>query len=83
MSERDQLLKQIQMYEFALTDVGLYLDSHPTCKNALAYFEKYQHLHHEAMERYQALHGPIHMHGNKNSNYWTWVNNPWPWELEA
>lgn len=83
MADRNRLLKQIQMTEFAIGDVALFLDSHPTNKNALAYYEKQRSLHQEAVNRYEAMYGPLTIQGNQNSNYWTWVNNPWPWELEA
>lgn len=83
MVDRCKLLKQIQMYEFAINDVVLFLDSHPTNKNALSYYEKHRDLHQEAVKRYEAMYGPLTVFGNQNCNYWTWVNNPWPWELEA
>ena len=51
MADRNRLLKQIQMTEFAIGDVALFLDSHPTNKNALTYYEKQRSLHQEAVNR--------------------------------
>ncbi|WP_288235272.1 spore coat protein CotJB, partial [uncultured Anaerotruncus sp.] len=27
--------------------------------------------------------GPLTMRENCNPNRWTWVDDPWPWEMEA
>ena len=44
MSEREKLLRQYQEADFALFDATLYLDTHPTDKRALEYFDQYQNL---------------------------------------
>ena len=49
MCERQKLLRQIQIHNFAITDVVLYLDGHPTCQPALAYYEKHKQLRDEAV----------------------------------
>ena len=40
MTEREKLMKQLQMYHFAAIDAGLFLDTHPNDKEALNYFNK-------------------------------------------
>ena len=81
--ERQKLLRQIQIHNFAITDVVLYLDGHPTCQPALAYYEKHKQLRDEAVALYNQRFGPLNMRENTNPNRWTWVDDPWPWELEA
>ncbi len=83
MTEQQRLMKLIRAYNFAIIDVGLYLDSHPSCQNALAYYEKHKKLHTEAVSAYESQFGPLDIRSNQNSERWTWVDNPWPWELEA
>ena len=83
MCERQKLLRQIQIHNFAITDVILYLDGHPTCQPALAYYEKHKQLRDEAVALYNQRFGPLNMRENTNPNRWTWVDDPWPWELEA
>jgi hypothetical protein len=36
MCNKERLLRNLQMIDFALTEDNLYLDSHPTCPEALA-----------------------------------------------
>ena len=59
MCERQRLLKQIQMHDFAITEVVLYLDGHPTCQPALAYYEKHKKLRDEAVALYNQQFGPL------------------------
>ena len=37
MTEKRKLLNQLQMYNFAVIETGLFLDTHPFNKKALAY----------------------------------------------
>ena len=83
MCEREQLLRKIQICNFATIDAGLYLDSHPTCQNALDYFEKHKKMRDEAVAEYNCKFGPLTASQNMNPNLWTWVEGPWPWELEG
>ena len=83
VNERERLLKVIQMHNFACYDVALYLDSHPTCQNALRYFEKHKQLREEATALYNRQFGPLTTAELCNPNRWTWVEGPWPWEMEA
>lgn len=83
MCERHRLMKLLRAYHFAITDVVLYLDSHPTCQKALAYYEKYRTLYREAAASYECQFGPLNMRTNENPDRWTWIDNPWPWEMEA
>ena len=39
---REKLLRQIQIYSFAVYDALLYLDSHPSSKEALDFYNKYK-----------------------------------------
>ena len=40
-STRQTLMKRVQMYEFALVEANLFLDSHPDDQEALKYYSKY------------------------------------------
>ena len=80
MQSKDNLMKKIQMYDFCLTDIGLYLDSHPFCKDGLAYFKKYNELRKAAVEEYTRMYGPITPSDVNPTSHWTWAEGPWPWE---
>lgn len=82
MSEREMSLWKVQAYEFALLEVGLFLNTHPTDKTALSYFKQYRDMKHQAESDFTKKFGPItmdHMHNDLST--WKWIENPWPWEM--
>lgn len=85
MSVRDQqteLLELISSINFALLDTVLFLDTHPTNQNALNYYNQYLKLSKQAMNEYTRYFGPLTSYDVKEDNEWTWINRPWPWEME-
>lgn len=82
MSEREKLLRQYQEADFALFDATLYLDTHPTDKRALEYFDQYQKLSQEAREAFTRKFGALQSDQVNTGNRFSWVENPWPWEVE-
>ncbi len=83
MNERQKLLKRIQVCDFVLTDVKLYLDSHPCDRAALEYFKKHQEMREKAYRDYTEKYGPLMAKDSVYGDRWTWVDDPWPWEKEA
>lgn len=82
MTERERLLMTVQAYEFALVEVGLFLDTHPHDQTALAYFKQYRDLKHQAVSAYTKMYGPITSdHPDNDLSSWKWIDNPWPWEI--
>ncbi len=83
MNQVDQakMLRHIQEIAFAIDDVVLFLDTHPTDEDALMYYEKYKKMYKDASKEYTKYFGPL---TNENVNVdcgrWTWVEGPWPWE---
>ena len=55
----DDVLTQLQMYDFALQEAALFLNSHPHDKEALSYYRTMQCCSKQAREEYEALHGPL------------------------
>lgn len=80
--ERQKLLRAVQMHDFMLTDLALYLDSHPTCRKGLACYQSHKRMRDEAAAAYTAKYGPLIHSDVTCDTQWNWVNNPWPWELE-
>ena len=83
MSERQRLLKRLQVCEFTLDDVRLYLDSHPCDRSALEYYKKHLEMRNKAYQDYIEKFGPLMANDCINTEKWTWVEEPWPWEKEA
>lgn len=77
-----QLLKYISEVSFAVTDIALYLDTHPEDKEALAYFKEHSKKRNEALKEYAQCYGPITVDtaNDAQCDSWEWVNQPWPWE---
>lgn len=80
MNEKNALMKVIKQYDFALYELNLYLDTHPKCMNALAYFKKYQDLRRKAVDEYTQKYGPITADQTNTDEGWKWTNAPWPWQ---
>ena len=82
MNTARQALLKIQMIDFAMIDVGLYLDVYPDNKKALEYFSQLEELRESAVREYEARYGPLTICGLEDKNYNTYINGPWPWERE-
>lgn len=80
MNEKQKLMQKIQACCFVLTETGLYLDTHPACRKALRYFEKYRRMRDEAVRQYEQRYGALTYAGADTANGWNWVTEPFPWE---
>ena len=80
-SEREAMLNQWQQYSFILTDLNLFLDTHPNDREALGLYNKYLKIKNEIEKKYESAYGPITTSSeNIGDNNWKWINGPWPWE---
>lgn len=75
----NDLLKNVYETGFALDDIILYLDTHPTDQNALNYYHQLQKANQQAVMAYEQVYGPL-MAERSSSDCWDWIKNPWPWE---
>lgn len=78
--DKIKLYNYIGMLCFTLTDIALFLDTHPNDAEALAAFDKYNELKKHAVDDYVRYFGPLTQSDVNCSNYWTWVEEPWPWQ---
>lgn len=51
-SDQAKMLRYIQELGFAIDDVVLFLDTHPTDEDALMYYEKYKKMYRDAAHEY-------------------------------
>ena len=77
-----KLMQEIRQLDFAMIETALYLDGHPECKKALAYYNTLQPKRDEKRAQYEREYGPLTMFSNKSQDTWHWVKTAWPWELE-
>ena len=84
MSDREKLFYFIHQISFAVDEIVLYLDTHPTDEKALKYYEYYSDLERNAKKDYAMNFAPIDYENvNVDSNIWEWVVEPFPWEREC
>lgn len=74
-------LTELQALGFVLTELGLYLDSHPEDEEAFMLFRQYAALEKKAKAQYELLHGPLTQCKAAEHKAYKWVRGPWPWEI--
>lgn len=79
-SDKQRLLRRLQSARFAVIDVSLYLDSHPTCQEGLKYFREKRELAEKLTKEYEEAYGPITSSASCAEERWDWVCTAFPWE---
>ena len=81
---RREMMNQIRCYDFAITELALYLDTHPGCKNGLALFkeltEKRLGLLADYAKQYNPLTQSSMITGTPETEEYGWAKGPVPWE---
>lgn len=72
---RREMIEQIRCYDFAITELALYLDTHPEDEKALCLHRKYCKQAKELKDKYQKVYGPLTI--QYPCNKWRWLEEPW------
>ena len=83
MSDRDRLLLQVQQLGFMTDDLRLFLNTHPDCDDALCALKYYIAAERDAVKEYEKKYGPLTLEGVEQHDCYSWINRPWPWEMEG
>ena len=75
---RREMIMKIRELDFAIVELALYLDTHPTDKKALCLHREYSKEVKELKDKYQKVYGPLTI--KYPCNKWRWLEEPWPWE---
>ena len=78
--DRCTALYEISMVDFLLMDMKLYLDTHPTDRNALDYYHHYAKILKDLREAYAENFGPLFAEQSSCSKEWDWGSEPNAWE---
>ena len=83
--EKQRLMNAIYQCGFAISDITLFLDTHPREKRALEYFSELSARRNELLKKYAELHGPLTVDTANDSclRSWQWMEQPFPWEQEG
>ena len=73
-------MTQLQMLNFAIQDLALYLDTHRDDQEALELYRSYQQMYRECREQYQKKYGPLNQQTVDDCQQYRWLDDPWPWE---
>lgn len=76
--KKEDLLKEIQSLYFAINELALYLNTHPTDDKALCLHQEYANQLNLLKEKYEKAFGPLTLYCP--CEQWNWLKNPWPWE---
>ena len=83
MREREQLLRDIGMADFVLTELALFLDTHPQDRRALEYFNHYNRIKNQMEKEFSQKYFPLNLRLADCSKEWSWGEAPLPWEGEC
>lgn len=72
-------LSELQVLDFAIQDLALYLDTHQQDNEALEVYRAYQKIYHQGMMEYNETAPLTHSLPSTGEQY-QWLNDPWPWE---
>ena len=75
---RQEMIDQIKSLDFAIIELGLYLDTHPDDQKALCMHREYTKQVKDLKDKYQKMYGPLTIF--YPCNKWRWLEEPWPWE---
>jgi len=79
-AEKMRLFQAVNQYGFALSDITLYLDTHPKDQEALDYYNHMNHMYQKATSEYEHKYGPLTQFGGEEHDIWKWSVQSWPWE---
>ena len=75
MTSKNDLLRQIQQFNFAMIELALYLDNQPDCQNALAMYARVRMEYLRVRKEYEDRYGPLSYDGiDTAGNGWSWLD---------
>ena len=71
----------LKAYNFAIIDLGLYLDTHPNDTNVKLLYDQYVAKYNEIKDSYEKQNKMLNLVSKNNDKTWTW-SKQFPWEGE-
>ena len=80
MTEKEMLMRKIATVDFAITDLQIFLNTHPRNSEIADKLAEYQKKSAALQKQYEKKYGQITAKAEENENSWQWINSTWPWE---
>lgn len=81
-NEYYQIMGELQVVDFILVELTLYLDTHPDDVEAINQFNQFAKERKRIKKAFESQFGPLLEYGNSYSGYpWNWKDTPWPWQV--
>jgi spore coat protein JB len=76
------ILLELQKVDFALVELTLYLDTHPTDMQAVQQFNQLAQRRQQIAGELEMKYGPLMQFGHSFTRFpWQWAESPWPWQV--
>lgn len=72
---REEMMMKIRELNFAIIELGLYLDTQPEDQRALCLHREYTKELRDLKDKYQRMYGPLTIYFPCNK--WRWLEEPW------
>ena len=80
MTNRDIHLKKLSELDFFATDLGLYLNTHPTDVEMIKRYNEIIQQADQCRNEFEKMYGPLTFARSTSSDeYFDWIKEPWPW----
>lgn len=76
-------LHRLQAMNFAVSELGLYLDTHADDQDATDLFNQYVEQYADALRQYEKERGSTTQMGAALTGRYEWLEGPWPWDYDA
>ena len=80
MGRQEQLLRDIGIVSFVVIELTLYLDTHPTDRSAMEYFNHYRNIRNQMTKEFSTKYYPLTTDMTECGKDWKWGAAPLPWE---
>ena len=75
-------LHRLQAMNFAVSELGLYLDTHADDQEATDLFNQYVEQYADALRQYEKERGSTTQMGAALTGRYEWLDGPWPWDYD-
>lgn len=80
MNGYHKMLHEIDVIDFTLVELTLYLDTHPYDRNAMEYFNHYSRIKKQMCHEFAQKYFPLTKDMAECDKEWKWGEAPLPWE---